>query len=544
MANFSISGNIVDILHKTIFPGTIIINDGYIQAIVPEYGQHYDQYILPGFIDAHVHIESSMVVPTEFARLATVHGTVAAVCDPHEIANVLGLSGVRFMVANAVKTPFTIAFGAPSCVPATQFETAGAELTSKEIRELFDRDGISYLSEVMNVPGVLARATEVMEKIRIAQELGYPVDGHAPGLQGEAVYSYASANITTDHECSTLVEALDKLAVGMKIIIREGSAAKNFDALHSLIDSHPSQCMFCSDDKHPDDLVHGHINQLVQRAVILGHDVMKVLQIACINPVLHYNLHVGLLQVGDFADLITVKNLRKFEVLSTYCKGVLVAKAGKPLLSSLPVPTINNFSATTKQTTEFCIPAKGTKVRVIAAFDKNLITKEKLLPAHIQNGEVTADLERDVLKLTVVNRYQNVHPAVGLIQNFGLKRGAIASSVAHDSHNIVAVGTSDEELCTAVNGIIDAKGGIAVVENSSIQVLALPIAGLMSDADGYMVAKQYAQINAEVKKLGSQLLAPFMTLSFMALLVIPDLKLSDRGLFSGKDFQFVSLWVD
>jgi adenine deaminase len=544
MVNFSISGNIVDVLHKTIFPGTVFINNGHIQGIKPENGQSYDQYILPGFIDAHVHIESSMLVPTEFARLATVHGTVATVSDPHEIANVLGLAGVRFMLANADQTPFKIIFGAPSCVPATGFETAGAELTAKEICELFEQDGISYLSEVMNVPGVLNCTTEVMEKIRIAQEFGHPVDGHAPGLCGEAARNYANAKITTDHECCTLAEALDKLAFGMKVIIREGSAAKNFDALHTLIDSHPDQCMFCSDDKHPDDLVKGHINELVRRAVALGHDLMNVLQIACVNPVWHYKMNVGLLQVGDSADFIVVKNLQDFTVLSTYCQGILAAKVGQAMLASVLVTPINHFVADPKQVADFRIPEKGSNVRVITAVDGQLITTERHLPAHIQNGEVTADLERDILKITVVNRYKNVAPAVALIQNFGLKRGAIASSVAHDSHNIVAVGATDEELCMAVNAVIDAQGGIAVVENSSIQLLNLPVAGLMSDADGYLVAQQYAQMDAWAKRLGSQLLAPFMTLSFMALLVIPDLKLSDRGLFSGKDFQFVSLWID
>ncbi|MFB2769449.1 adenine deaminase [Pelatocladus sp. BLCC-F211] len=544
MASFSISGNIVDVLHKTIFPGTVLINNGHIQAIAHENGQDYDQYILPGFIDAHVHIESSLLVPTEFARLATVHGTVAAVSDPHEIANVLGLAGIRFMLANAAQTPFTIVFGAPSCVPATEFETAGAELTAKEIRELFEQDGISYLSEVMNFPGVLNRTTEVMEKIRLAQKLGHPVDGHAPGLCGEAARNYANAKITTDHECCTLAEALDKLAFGMKIIIREGSAAKNFDTLHNLIDSYPDRCMFCSDDKHPDDLVKGHINELVRRAVALGHDVMNVLQIACVNPVWHYKMNVGLLQVGDPADFIVVKNLQDFTVLSTYCKGILAAKAGQAILASVPVTPINQFFATEKQVADFRIPENGSTVRVITAVDGQLITTEKHLPAYIQNGEVIADIEHDVLKITVVNRYKNTPPAVGLIQNFGLKQGAIASSVAHDSHNIVAVGTTDEELCAAVNAVIEAKGGITVVENSTVQVLPLPVAGLMSDADGYIVAKQYAQMDAWAKHLGSQLLAPFMTLSFMALLVIPDLKLSDRGLFSGKDFQFVSLWID
>ncbi|BAY09135.1 adenine deaminase [Calothrix sp. NIES-2098] len=544
MSSFSICGNIVDVLHKTIFPGTVCIQGGRIHSILRKEGQNYDQYILPGFIDAHVHIESSMLVPSEFARLATVHGTVATVSDPHEIANVLGLAGVRFMLANARQTPFTIAFGAPSCVPATGFETAGAELTSAEIRQLFQQDGLTYLSEMMNFPGVLGRDPQVMAKIQIAEEMGLPIDGHAPGLCGEAARRYAAAKITTDHECYTLEEALEKLAVGMKILIREGSAAKNYLALHSLIDFHPDRCMFCSDDKHPDDLVRGHINELVRRSLKLGHDLMNVLQVACVNPVLHYNLNVGLLQVGDAADLIVVNNLTEFTVQSTYCKGILVAKAGKALLPSVAVTPINRFATPQKQVADFRLPAKGATVRVIEAFDGQLMTAEKHLSANIQNHQVIADLEHDILKLAVVNRYQNQPPAIALIKNFRLQRGAIASSVAHDSHNIVAVGTSDAEICNAVNAVIAVQGGIAVAENNHVEVLALPVAGLMSTADGYQVAKQYAELDAWAKRLGSTLSAPFMTLSFMALLVIPELKLSDRGLFNSQDFQFVPLWID
>jgi adenine deaminase len=541
MKNFTIAGNIVDVLHRTIFPGTIYIQDGQIQTIVQDQGQ-YSQYILPGFIDAHVHIESSMLVPTEFARLATVHGTVATVSDPHEIANVLGLAGVEFMIDNAAQTPLKIAFGFPACVPATEFETAGAKLTVNDLRQLF-ADGISYLSEVMNVPGVLADSPDMMDKIHLAQSLGLPIDGHAPGLSGTGLRKYA-AEITTDHECSTLSEAVEKLALGMKIQIREGSAAKNFAALHSLIDSHAADCMFCSDDKHPDDLVTGHINLLVKRAVALGHDVMNILQIACVNPVKHYNLDVGLLQVGDSADLIVVDNLQDFTVLATYCQGILTAKTGSTLLPFVPVKPINKFITTSKTPGDFAITAKGATVRVITVTDGQLITGEKCVPARIENGEVIADLNADILKITVVNRYQDTPPTVALVQNFGLKRGAIASSVAHDSHNIVAVGTSDTEICAAVNAVISHQGGIAVAEDNVVHVLPLPVAGLMSDSDGYEVAKQYAELDNWAKQLGSKLTAPFMTLSFMALLVIPDLKLSDRGLFSGQDFRFVWLWID
>ena len=544
MTKFSVSGNIVDILHKTIFPGTVFIDEGRIISIAHEEGKSYNQYILPGFIDAHIHIESSMLIPSEFARLASVHGTVASVCDPHEIANVLGLTGVRFMLKNATQTPFKITFGAPSCVPATPFETAGAELVASDISELFELDGISYLSEMMNVPGVLTSNPLVMEKIHIARQMGHPVDGHAPGLFGKEAKQYIAAGISTDHECVTLREALDKLAVGMKIIIREGSAAKNFDALHSLIDFHTDQCMFCSDDKHPDDLVKGHINHLVKRAVALGHDVMKVLQVACVNPIWHYGLDVGLLREGDSADFIVVNNLRDFKVQRTYCQGILAAEAGKSILQSVPVFPLNYFLTGEKKIADFDLPACGSMVRVIEAIDGQLITIERHEIAHIVNGKITSDIEHDTLKIAVVNRYADVPPAVALVKNFGLKRGAIASSVAHDSHNIIAVGTTDSELCTAVNAVIRAKGGLAVVEGNHIEMLPLPIAGLMSMNDGYNVAQQYSRLDTYAKYLGSKLSAPFMTLSFMALLVIPDLKISDKGLFSAKIFNFVPLCLN
>ena len=544
MTTFSVSGNLVDLFHKTIFPATVSIAGGRIANIQQEENQHYKRYILPGFVDAHVHIESSLLVPSEFARLAAVHGTVATVSDPHEIANVLGIRGIRFMVANAAKTPLEIAFGVPSCVPATSFETAGATLGTREIEELFEQEHLSYLSEMMNVPGVLAREPEVMDKIKIARQLRYSVDGHAPGLRGEEAYRYVSAGIATDHECFTLEEARDKLALGMKILIREGSAAKNYEVLHPLIASHPNRCMFCSDDKHPDDLVRGHINELVRRSVALGYDVMEVLQVACVNPVRHYDLNIGLLRLREPADFIVVDNLRDFTIQQTYCKGILAAENGKALLPPVPREPINCFATSVKKVADFCLPAKSVTVRVIEAFDGQLFTKELYAPAPIQDGQIISDIERDILKIAVVNRYSDTAPAVALIRNFGLKRGALASSVAHDSHNIVAVGTTDEELCRAVNAVILNRGGLAVAEGNSVAVLPLPIAGLMSDKDGYLVAQQYAHLDTLAKQLGSTLSAPLMTLSFMALLVIPDLKLSDRGLFNGKDFHFVSLSVD
>jgi adenine deaminase len=543
MATESVSGNLVDIFANKIFPATVWVDGGYIAAIEPDPETVYHRYLLPGFVDAHVHIESSLLVPTEFARLAAVRGTVAAVSDPHEIANVLGLAGIRFLLANAAQTPFKIAFGAPSCVPATEFETAGACLTAADIRQLFEQDGISYLSEMMDFPGVLGGKPTVLEKIQIARQFGYPVDGHAPGLRGEEARRYARAGITTDHECCTLEEARDKLGAGMKILIREGSAAKNYEALHPLLASHPESCMFCSDDKHPDDLVRGHIDDLVRRSIALGYELMDVLRVACLNPVRHYRLQVGLLRPGDQADFIVVDNLLNFTIERTYCQGFLAAESGKPLLPSVAVEPLNYFVATEKTVADFSIGAQGSTVRAIEVLDGQLITGEKHLSAPIEQGAIVSDPSRDLLKLAAVNRYRDATPAVALVQNFGLRRGAIASSVAHDSHNILAVGTTDAELCQVVNAVIRHQGGLAVTDKNSVVVLPLPVAGLMSDRDGYQVAREYARLDALAKQLGSKLSAPLMTLSFLALLVIPDLKLSDCGLFDGQDFRFVSLFV-
>ena len=541
MNSFEISGNIVDIINKRIFPGTLTIKDGKIANIERDEGKHYAPYIMPGFIDSHVHIESSMLVPSEFARLASVHGTVATVSDPHEIANVLGIEGVKFMLENGNSVPFKFYFGAPSCVPATTFETSGAAITAEEIETLFSEYNIKYLSEMMNFPGVLNEFPEVMEKISIAKKFGVPVDGHAPGLRGNDAKKYIDAGITTDHECYTLEEALEKISYGMKILIREGSAAKNFDALAPLIDSHPDKCMFCSDDKHPDELAAGHINELVKRAVSNGSDLFDVLRIACLNPVEHYNLDVGLLRKGDDADFIVVDNVKDFNVLKTFVKGNLTAENGTTLLKSIPVKNINKFNAEKKVPGDFRIIPKDGKIRVIEAFDGQLITNQIITEEKSENGNLVSDTENDILKIAVVNRYENAKPALGFIKNFELKKGAIASSVGHDSHNIIAVGTTDEELSRAVNAIIETKGGMAVAEGMSIEVLPLPVAGLMASEDGYEVARKYSLLNKKARELGSPLHAPFMTLSFMALLVIPNLKLSDKGLFDGNKFEFVDL---
>lgn len=536
--------NVVYILERRIVLAEVAWANGTISSITELGDEDPDQpYLLPGFIDAHVHIESSMLTPAEFARIACRHGTVATVSDPHEIANVLGLEGVRFMFDNAASTPMPILFGAPSCVPATPFETSGARLDTEQLAWLFENRRAAYLSEVMNYPGVLHEDAELMHKLALARSFGYPIDGHAPGLSGEDLKRYAAAGISTDHECSTLDEAREKLAAGMHILIREGSAARNFEALHPLIDEAPERVMLCSDDKHPDDLLAGHIDVLVARAVALGHNVFDVLRCACWNPVDHYDLPVGRLRVGERMDAVLVENLTDFRVLCTWIAGEKVAEHGKSLLAHRPTTPINRFAAVPINAADLEIPASGEEIRVIKAFDGELFTQAVSCRPKIEQGRIVPDLESDRLLLAVVNRYQAARPALALIEGFGLKRGALASSVAHDSHNIIAVGVDADAVCRAVNALIAARGGIAVADGKRVESLPLPIAGLMSDADGDSVAARYAELDAWAKQLGSPLRAPFMTLSFMALLVIPELKLSDRGLFDGRTFSFTSLTV-
>ena len=534
----NITGKLIDIKHKKILDVSIDFSEKGIENI-QEIENAPHQYILPGFVDAHIHIESSMLIPSEFARLAVVHGTVATVSDPHEIANVLGVEGVEFMIENGNKVPFKFNFGAPSCVPATTFETAGAEVSPEDIQKLLQKDEIKYLAEMMNWPGVLYHDETVYKKLDIAKKLGKPIDGHAPGLKGEMAEKYIKAGISTDHECFTAEEALDKLKHGMKIIIREGSAAKNFEALIDLMKDHAENLMFCSDDKHPDELVLGHINKLASRAVKKGHDVFDVLRACCINPVEHYNLDVGLVQVGDPADFIVVKDLEDFDVIQTYIDGKLVAENGKTLIESVSEGTPNNFNTNLKSVGDFKINATSDKVHVIEALDGELVTNKLSLEAKLDNGNLVSNADKDVLKITVVNRYQDAKPAVAFIKNFGIKKGAIASSVGHDSHNIIAVGVDDESICQAVNLLIKAKGGVSAYTKEKSMVVSLPVAGLMTNIDGYQIAEDYAAIDKMAKEMGSTLNSPFMTLSFMALLVIPSLKLSDLGLFDGDKFEFV-----
>lgn len=539
---FTIKSNLIDIVARETYPAEIIIKDNKISSI-QRISEKQDTYVLPGFIDAHVHIESSMLVPSEFAKIAVKHGTVGTISDPHEIANVLGVSGVDYMIENAQKVPFHFYFGAPSCVPATHFETAGAVIDSGDIDGLLSKKEIVYLAEMMNFPGVIYKDEEVLKKLESAKKHHKPIDGHAPGLMGEEMRSYFSAGISTDHECFGYQEALEKLEFGVKVMIREGSAAKNLDTLIPLLKDFPDQMMFCCDDKHPDNLLESHINDHVKRALDLGYDLYDVLRASSYNVVKHYNLPVGLLQIGDNADFIEIDNLTDFTILKTYINGALVSENGESFIESVEAATVNNFSCSLKRPSDFKVKSEGEKIRVIETLDGQLITKE--IHAEVLNidGFAESDPENDILKIAVVNRYQDAPVATAFIKNIGLKNGAIASCVAHDCHNIVVVGTNDDDICKAVNLIIQAKGGISLAHDEEEMVLELPIAGIMTDLPAEKVAEAYIRLDRRAKELGSRLRAPYMSLSFMALLVIPELKLSDKGLFNGKSFEFTDVFI-
>lgn len=527
----NISGNIVDVVNKKIYAGTIEVKGGKISKIVPQ-NANFDNYIIPGFIDSHIHIESSMLIPSEFARAAVISGMVAVVADPHEVANVMGVKGIDFMINNGKKVDFKFYFAAPSCVPATLNETAGAIIDSEQIKQLLDRKEIKCLGELMNVPGVLSNDEEVMAKIRAALGANKPIDGHAPNLSGEDLEKYISSGISTDHECYKKEEAIEKIKLGMKILIREGSAAKDFDALSSLIEEYPDFCMFSSDDRHPNELVKGHINLLVKKAINLGYDKMKVLQCACVNPVRHYNLDVGLLQVGDKADFVEIDNFEELNIQKTVINGKIVSENSGSLIPKVKSRKINNFKAKYKQAKDFEVAHdKSGPFNVIEAYDGKLITQKLNLTPKIENGLIVSDIERDILKIAVINRYKNSKPIVSFIKNFGFRQGAIASSIAHDSHNIIAIGVNDDDIAKAVNIIIKNKGGLALINGQTKIELPLPIAGLMTDKDAFKVADLYTQIENEAKIMGTKMSDPFMTMSFMTLLVIPEMKISDKGIF-------------
>ncbi len=559
MKPFLISGYIVDVIERVLFAGSIHIRNGRITQIErtsPTLSPLSDNdkmtakklpsgpFILPGLIDAHVHIESSMLVPSAFARIAMVHGTVGTVSDPHEIANVLGMQGVRFMIDSGKRVPFHFNFGAPSCVPATSFESTGAAITSDDIRELLGMEEVKYLSEMMNYPGVIYDNKEVQQKLEHARAAGKVIDGHAPGLGGEPLQKYVSKGISTDHECTSIDEAREKLSLGMKILIRECTPAQNFDTLIGLLRTNPDDVMLCTDDSNPTELIRGHINLLVKRALAKGYDLFDVLRAATLNPKKHYGLENGLLQEGDSADFIIIDNLEDFNVLQTFIKGIKVAENGQSLIAPVPEETPNRFHCRPVSSSDFKLPATGKEIRVIEAIDGQLITRSGKAKARIENGFAVSDVDNDLLKIAVINRYKEAPPAIAFVKNFGLKRGAIASTVAHDSHNIIAIGTNDADLAGAVNLLVKHQGGYALCDGSDEEILPLPVAGLMTNADGFEVAHKFEKLRQKARQqLGSNLQSPFMTLSFMALLVIPELKLSDKGLFDGKKFVFTSLFV-
>lgn len=536
-----INANIVDPLNRTLGYGYVEIDKDRIKSIkITDGVKHGEPFLMPGWVDAHIHIESSMLTPPAFAKIAVQHGTVATVSDPHEIANVCGIEGVRYMVDMGKKSGFKFFFGTPSCVPATQFETAGSQLPLSDIRALFESGDVHYLAEMMNYPAVLHDDPLVMDKIHLAKEFNLPVDGHAPGLRGQDAMKYASAGITTDHECTTLDEALDKIAAGMHIIIREGSAAKNYNALHTLIQSHPDRVMFCSDDKHPDELLQGHINLLITRSLGEAYELFDVLRACTVNPVKHYKLDVGLLQPGDGADMVLVEDLTTFRVLSTWINGHKVFDGEKVHLPGVDIPVINYFGINKINIDDLSLQLQSREANVIEAINGAIVTGHRKFK--MNEGAFESDTKRDILKIVVVNRYMTAPPAIALVHGFGMKQGAIASSVSHDSHNIVAVGTNDADLAACINEIIFHKGGIAATCNQQHHCLPLPIGGLMSDRSAEEVGKAYEMADQYVKStLGSTLVAPFMTLSFLALLVIPALKLSDKGLFDGSQFKFIEL---
>lgn len=537
-----ISGNIVDPINHEIYPGKITISNDKISEIQRD-DIIYSNFIIPGFVDSHIHIESSMLIPYEFSRIAVIHGTVATVSDPHEIANVLGIKGIQYMIENSKLSPLKFYFGASSCVPATSFETSGACLGAREIEEIFSNDNVKFLGEVMNTFGVINNDKDLIEKINVAKKYSKKIDGHAPGLSGEALEKYISKGITTDHECVRRAEGLEKIEKGMKIQIREGSAAENFEALIPLVDSHYDSCMFCSDDKHPDDLVKGHIDQMVRRSINYGIDIFKILKVSSVNPVKHYGLDVGLLQEGDPADFLVVDNLKELNILTTCINGNVVSHKGKTNIEHRSFETINNFKVEKKKISDFCLSYKSGNINVIEAIDGQLITNDISIEPKIVNGNLVSDVERDILKIAVVNRYKDSEVPIGFIRNFGLKKGAIASSIAHDSHNIVVVGVSDEDICNAVNMIIENRGGIGCVCGENKIFLELPVAGIMTFEEYSKVADSYRHVTNFAKSLGCTLHAPFMTLSFMALLVIPKIKIGDKGLFDSEKFRFIDLCV-
>ena len=548
-------GNIVDVVSRRIYLGKITICNGKITDIQEIEAEECKEqvFILPGFIDAHIHIESTLMTPQNYARMAVANGVVAAVCDPHEIANVLGVEGIEFMISDGKGVRFNFNYTVPSCVPSTQFETSGAVLGPQEVTQLLGKKEVVALAEVMNVPGVVNNDPDMMAKLQAAKDAGKPIDGHAPKITGEMLEIYTNAGISTDHECVSIEEAKEKLALGMSIIIREGSAACNFDTLYPIIGQHPGKTMFCSDDMYPDDVESiGYINGMVKRAIAKGMPLWECLESASVTPVRHYNLKSGLLQIGDSADFIVVSNLQELDILATYIQGEEVYTATNGVVEERFVVNTNNatydlnkFEAATITPEAMQVKWQDKELKVIVATEGSLITStEYVKPDHDANGNIITDVNDGIAKIVVYNRYSHAVPQVAYIKGFDLKDGALASTIAHDSHNIIAVGCNDTDLARVINRLIEEQGGITVCNGEELEILPLPIAGLMTTLKPHEVAQKHTLLKQFAAQNGCSINAPFMTLSFMALPVIPDLKLTDKGLFDGVEFNFTSLWRD
>ncbi|HOK37183.1 MAG TPA: adenine deaminase [Bacteroidales bacterium] len=539
-----ITGKLVDLFSRKIFNAELFIENGRISNI-KKVNTEFENFIVPGLVDSHVHIESSMLIPYQFAKLAVQNGTVAIVADPHEIANVLGKKGVEFMINNSKETPLKTFFGIPSCVPATLFETSGAVLDHNDIDELLTKQEVKILGEMMNFPGVINEDETVIKKLNVAKKHNAQIDGHIPGISGDNLKKYIDSGISTDHECFTIEEASEKIKLGMKILIREGSAAKNFDELYPLISKHNKMVMLCTDDSHPDDLInYGHINKIIKKGIKYGLDIFDLLSAACINPVEHYNLPVGLLRVNDPADFIIVDDLNNFNILETYIDGEIVYSNNRVFFNNSSSKPVNNFNANKISVEDLKVKPKSNKIKVIEIIDKELITNSFIIKPKVVSNNIISDIEKDILKIVVYNRYQkNSKPSIGFIHGIGLKSGAIATTVAHDSHNIIATGCSDEEIAAAINEIVEKQGGLTFVHGKDYYTLELEYAGLMTNKDPMIVADLYEKMNKVIKQNGSKLTAPYMTISFMALLVIPHLKIGDKGLFDVDRFEFTQLFV-
>lgn len=530
-----LKGNLVDVFTEDVYPAEVTFDKEIVS--IQKIDQEQSLYILPGFIDSHIHIESSMLCPSRFAEAAIPHGTTCTISDPHEIANVVGMEGIEYMIKDA--QVLKVYYTAPSCVPATAFETSGGTITDKDIDTLFKRYNLISLGEVMNFPGVILKNYEIMKKIAVAKKYEKPIDGHAPGLSGADLKAYCDQGISTDHECTSLEEAQEKQNLGMKIMIREGTAPKNLKALLGL---DYDRCFLVSDDLHAEDLQKGHIDCLLKKAVSHGIDPVKAVKMVTINPAEHYSLNNGVIAPQRAADIVLVDDLSQFSVKKVFIDGVLQAVDGKPLFTVNPIQLKSTLSTTRVSPSDYAVRSENptVKVRVITVVEGQLCTKASEAYLSCENGVVLTDTEQDILKLAVVERYGHNRIAIAFVRGFGLKEGALASSVAHDSHNIICVGVSDRCMAEAVVTLRDIEGGI-VSCNTETRFLKLPVGGLMSYEPVDTVAEYHKEVEEYAQKMGCTLENPFMQLSFLALLVIPELKLSDKGLFDSERFAFVDV---